>query len=77
MEEAELLCDEIAIMDRGRIIAQGPPRELLREHFAEVLLELPRQEFPAGGARPAAAAHRSAPSASRSPPTISMARCGS
>ncbi|HEU4623320.1 MAG TPA: ABC transporter ATP-binding protein [Steroidobacteraceae bacterium] len=47
MEEAELLCDEIAIMDRGRIIAQGPPRRLLREHFAEVLLELPRQEFPA------------------------------
>jgi len=46
MEEAELLCDEIAIMDRGRIIAQGPPQRLLREHFAEVLLELPRQEFP-------------------------------
>jgi ABC-2 type transport system ATP-binding protein len=46
MEEAELLCDEIVIMDRGRIIAQGAPRRLLREHFAEVLLELPRQEFP-------------------------------
>jgi ABC-2 type transport system ATP-binding protein len=46
MEEAELLCDEIAIMDRGRIIAQGPPRRLLHEHFDEVLLELPRQEFP-------------------------------
>jgi ABC-2 type transport system ATP-binding protein len=46
MEEAELLCDEIAIMDRGRIIAQGTPRNLLREHFAEVLLELPKQEFP-------------------------------
>jgi ABC-2 type transport system ATP-binding protein len=46
MDEAELLCDEIAIMDRGRIIARGPPRRLLREHFAEVLLELPRQEFP-------------------------------
>jgi ABC-2 type transport system ATP-binding protein len=46
MEEAELLCDEIAIMDKGRIIAQGTPRQLLREHFAEVLLELPRQEFP-------------------------------
>jgi ABC-2 type transport system ATP-binding protein len=46
MDEAELLCDEIAIMDKGKIIAQGPPRRLLREHFAEVLLELPRQEFP-------------------------------
>jgi ABC-2 type transport system ATP-binding protein len=46
MDEAELLCDEIVIMDRGRIVAQGPPRQLLREHFAEVLLALPRQEFP-------------------------------
>jgi ABC-2 type transport system ATP-binding protein len=46
MEEAELLCDEIVILDRGRIVAQGPPQRLLREHFAEVLLELPRQEFP-------------------------------
>ncbi len=46
MEEAELLCDEIAIMDRGKIIARGEPGALLREHFAEVLLELPRQEFP-------------------------------
>jgi ABC-2 type transport system ATP-binding protein len=46
MEEAELLCDEIVIMDRGRIIAQGSPRRLLHEHFDEVLLELPRQEFP-------------------------------
>jgi len=48
MEEAELLCDEIAIMDKGRVIAQGTPRNLLREHFDEVLLELPRQEFPEG-----------------------------
>jgi ABC-2 type transport system ATP-binding protein len=46
MEEAQLLCDEIAIMDRGRIIAQGAPQRLLSEHFAEVLLELPRHEFP-------------------------------
>jgi ABC-2 type transport system ATP-binding protein len=46
MEEAELLCDEVAIMDHGRIIARGAPRQLLAEHFAEVLLELPRQEFP-------------------------------
>jgi len=47
MEEAELLCDEIAIMDRGRIIAQGTPQRLLREHFAEVMIELPKQDFPA------------------------------
>jgi len=47
MEEAELLCDEIIILDRGRIVAQGPPRRLLRDHFAEVLLELPRHDFPA------------------------------
>ena len=45
MDEAELLCDEIAIMDRGRLIAMGPPRKLLHEHFAEVMLELPRQDF--------------------------------
>jgi ABC-2 type transport system ATP-binding protein len=47
MEEAELLCDEIAIMDRGRIIARGTPRRLLHEHFAEVMIELPKQDFPA------------------------------
>jgi ABC-2 type transport system ATP-binding protein len=46
MEEAQLLCEEIAIMDGGRIVAQGAPDRLLREHFAEVLIELPRQEFP-------------------------------
>ena len=47
MDEAELLCDEIAIVDRGRIIAQGAPKRLLLEHFAEVMLELPKQDFPA------------------------------
>ena len=47
MEEAELLCDQIAIVDGGRIIAQGSPHQLLREHFADVMLELPKQDFPA------------------------------
>ena len=47
MAEAEILCDVIAIVDRGRIIAQGTPAALLREHFAAVLLELPRADVPA------------------------------
>ncbi|MGH8250000.1 MAG: ABC transporter ATP-binding protein [Steroidobacteraceae bacterium] len=46
MEEAYFLCDVVAIMDRGRIIAQGPPSRLLKEHFEDVVLELPREDFP-------------------------------
>ena len=46
MEEAYFLCDVVAIMDRGRIIAEGPPSRLLKEHFDDVVLELPREEFP-------------------------------
>jgi len=29
MEEAEQLCDRVAIMDRGKIIALGTPREVI------------------------------------------------
>jgi len=47
MEEAQRLCDEIAIMDRGRIIARGAPRRLLADHFDDVLIELPREDFAA------------------------------
>ena len=32
MEEAQILCDVIAIMDEGKIIAMGTPEELLNEH---------------------------------------------
>ncbi|MDG4554845.1 MAG: ABC transporter ATP-binding protein [Candidatus Competibacter sp.] len=46
MEEAYHLCDEIAIMDHGRIIAQGTPRELLEAHFDDVVLQLPAMDFP-------------------------------
>jgi len=45
MEEAYFLCDVIAIMDRGRIIAEGAPSRLLKEHFDDVVLELPREDF--------------------------------
>lgn len=46
MEEAYCLCDEIAIMDHGRIVAQGTPRELLAAHFDDVVLQLPLADFP-------------------------------
>ncbi|MEW5755851.1 MAG: ABC transporter ATP-binding protein [Pseudomonadota bacterium] len=49
MEEAYVLCDEIAIMDHGKIIAQGTPRDLLHAHFNDVVLELPQQDFAACG----------------------------
>jgi ABC-2 type transport system ATP-binding protein len=45
MEEAELLCDQIVIVDHGKIIAQGAPQALLREHFKAVLLELPAPDW--------------------------------
>ncbi len=41
MEEAYSLCDDIAIMDHGKIIAQGTPRALLAMHFNDVILQLP------------------------------------
>ncbi|MDD3764758.1 MAG: ABC transporter ATP-binding protein [Nevskiales bacterium] len=41
MEEAYLLCDDIAIMDHGRVIARGSPQQLLADHFGDSVLELP------------------------------------
>ena len=40
MEEAERLCDRVAIVDRGRIIAQGTPRALISELGAEQVIEI-------------------------------------
>ena len=44
MEEAYELCDEIIIMDRGDIIAQGTPKSLLARHFNDVILQLPMSD---------------------------------
>ncbi|MCP3669421.1 MAG: ABC transporter ATP-binding protein [Gammaproteobacteria bacterium] len=46
MEEAHELCDEIAIMDHGLIIASGTPHGLLNEHFSHSVLSLPTAEIP-------------------------------
>jgi lipooligosaccharide transport system ATP-binding protein len=40
MEEAERLCSRIAIMDRGRIIAAGPPRALIADHIEPQVVEV-------------------------------------
>jgi lipooligosaccharide transport system ATP-binding protein len=40
MEEAERLCDRLAIMDHGRVLAQGSPADLIREHIEPQVVEL-------------------------------------
>jgi lipooligosaccharide transport system ATP-binding protein len=40
MDEAERLCHQLAIMDRGRIIAQGTPRELIERHIEPQVVEV-------------------------------------
>lgn len=44
MDEAYTLCDVIAIMDRGKIISQGTPDQLLKEHFGDVVLQFPEED---------------------------------
>ena len=52
MEEAYALCDDIAIMDHGRVIARGSPQRLLAQHYNDVVVDLPhaalngRQDWP-------------------------------
>ena len=40
MDEAERLCDRLAIMDHGRIMASGTPRELIQEHIEPQVVEV-------------------------------------
>jgi ABC-2 type transport system ATP-binding protein len=47
MEEAERLCERVAIVDRGKTIAMGTPRELIASIGVEHLVE-----FSTGGSRP-------------------------
>jgi lipooligosaccharide transport system ATP-binding protein len=53
MDEAEQLCDRLVVVDHGRIMAEGAPAALIREHSSREVVEL---RF--GSDRNAAAAER-------------------
>ena len=40
MDEAEQLCDRILVMDKGRIVAEGSPRQLIERYVPREVLEL-------------------------------------
>ncbi|GAB4508376.1 MAG: ATP-binding cassette domain-containing protein [Sulfuricaulis sp.] len=44
MEEAERLCDELVIMDEGRILEQGTPAALIKKHAEPEVLEVRGEE---------------------------------
>jgi ABC-2 type transport system ATP-binding protein len=46
MDEAYELCDEIAIMNRGKVIAQGAPDHLLKEYFQGLSILIPTKDIP-------------------------------
>ena len=40
MDEAEQLCDRLVVMDRGSIVAEGSPSELIARHVEREVVEL-------------------------------------
>jgi lipooligosaccharide transport system ATP-binding protein len=40
MDEAEQLCDRLVVMDKGLIVAEGSPQELIRRHSTREVAEL-------------------------------------
>jgi lipooligosaccharide transport system ATP-binding protein len=40
MDEAEQLCDRLVVMDKGRIVAEGSPRDLIARYVTREVLEL-------------------------------------
>ncbi len=89
MEEAEQLCDRLVVMDKGRIMAQGSPRELVEAHMSREVVELrvPPGQAPAmaprtwrawpNGSRPWPGASCSIPTTVMPPPSSCTPRaCG-
>jgi ABC-2 type transport system ATP-binding protein len=48
MDEAEYLCEEIAVMDKGKILETGNPAELLRKHFGGAVITIPAEAVKGG-----------------------------
>lgn len=46
MDEAERLCDDLVVIDKGRIVASGPPRELIRRHVESNVIEVQGATMP-------------------------------
>ena len=44
MDEAQVLCDRILLVDKGKIIEEGSPRDLIRKHVGQEVLELDYDE---------------------------------
>jgi len=44
MDEAERLCDRVAIVDKGKVIAQGAPRELIASLGAQQVVEFSTEQ---------------------------------
>ncbi len=40
MEEAEQICDRIAIMDKGKVLTVGRPKDLIKEHIGTQVVEV-------------------------------------
>ena len=40
MDEAEQLCDRLVVMDKGEIVAEGSPRQLIEEYAPREVVEL-------------------------------------
>ena len=40
MDEAEHLCDRLVVIDQGNVLVEGAPRELVREHVGEQVVEM-------------------------------------
>jgi lipooligosaccharide transport system ATP-binding protein len=53
MDEAERLCQRLAIIDAGRMVAEGPPRDLIRQNIEAQVVEVYGEDAPGWAEREA------------------------